>query len=566
MLLSLHIENIAVIKNIDIDFDNGFNALTGETGAGKSVIIDAINILLGGKIDRELIRHGENRACVDGIFGETDSTVLSALSSLGISPDEEGHILICRSFTSDGHSSIKVNGQSVNITALREICANLITVHGQNDSLALTSKTAHTEILDRYAKNENLLAEYSALYAQMLKARRELADFRKEKDEKDELVDILKYQIAEIEAVKPKIGEEEILEDRCKKLINVEKITKHTSFVYRALKGGEKANAIYILDRCISSLETLSDTIGEASALAEELSDIKYRIDDISERTNAFADGIDGNPTELIDKVQNRLASIAKIKKKYGPETEDVIRNLEEKKNRLVKLENYEEREADLRSDIDEIGRKLTQCAKLLHDRRILAGKELEKQVCESLAFLDMPRVTFVCDISRLTHDGSPSFDKYGYDSVNFLISANSGQAPLPLDKIASGGELARIMLSLKSVLADSYGIGTVIYDEIDAGVSGKTARKIGLKLKMSAEKSQVICITHSAQIASLADAHLLIFKEDSGTETATHVKRLDNEGRIDELSRILGGINVTDAQRMAAIDMLVWDNDCDNF
>ena len=558
MLLSLHIENIAVIKNADIDFPVGFCALTGETGAGKSIIIDSINLLMGAKADRGLIRNGERRACVCGLFGDIEESVMQKITAIGVSADEEGKILVYRAFDADGHSVIKVNGQAVGISVLRDLTKLLIAVHGQSESQSLTAKNMHTELLDRYSHNEQLLSEYSGYYSTLLAQRKRLADMDKENEEKDRLVDILKFQIGEIETVKPKEGEEELLEDRLSKLVNIEKIAKQTSFVFRALKGGEKANATYILDRCIASLESLSDIIPDTDELAQELADCRQRIDDVAQSVRGYTDGIEGDPTQLIDKIQTRLESLSRLKKKYGNTITDIIDFHAKAKEKLSLLQHSAERREDLLSEIGETEEHLIDCAKKLTASRKKAARELEEKVCDSLTFLDMPKVRFIASVMPRGSADDLKFDRYGTDDVNFLISANVGMTPMPLDKIASGGELSRIMLSIKSVMAESDGISTVIYDEIDAGVSGKTARKIGIMMKECAKNSQIICVTHSAQIASLADTHFLISKSNDDDIAHTVVTQLDRSGRIDELSRIIGGINVTDSQRMAAIDMML--------
>ena len=558
MLLSLHIENIAVIRNVSIDFSQGFTALTGETGAGKSIIIDSINLILGARADKTLIRRGESRASVSAVFGELNDAALLALSAQEIALDEEGKIVISRTFSTDGHSSIKINGAPVSISTLREISASLITIHGQNDNIALVSKSSHIEMLDSYAKNSELLSEYSEIYKKMLSLRRALADHDKELEEKERVIDVLRYQTSEIEALKLKEGEVEILEDRLEKLKNIEKITRHAGFVCRALKNGEKANAIYILERSITSLRALAEAIPDADGLADELEECRIKIEDIADTVSGYTDGFDGDPVELIDKIQSRLNAIDRVKKKYGDSIEKILEFYNGAKEKLARFENSEEAREDICNDIRDAEHALSTCAKKLRERRIAAAQLLETAVCDSLSFLDMPKVGFVCSVKPLVVDGVQRFDKYGCDNVNFLISPNAGIEPMPLDRIASGGELARIMLSLKSVMADCDGIGTVIYDEIDSGVSGKTARKIGMKLKSASDGSQVLCVTHSAQIASLADTHLLISKSEGMFGTETSVRELDQSGRIDELSRILGGINVTDSQRLAAIDMLM--------
>ncbi len=560
MILSLHIENVAVIKSIDIDFTKGFSVFTGETGAGKSVIIDCIALLLGSRFDKTLLRRGEEKAAVGGLFGNLGKAAIEELADNGISIDDDGSIHVLRTFTQDGHSAVKINGQSVSVTVLRNVMSSVMSILGQNESFALSDRASQMAILDAFAGNRERLAAYLSVYEEYTKKKRELSELKESLSEKERMIDIYKYQKNEIDALKLKIGEEEILEDRSNKLKNLEKITKHTSFVYKALKGGERANAIYILERTKASLEALSDIIEDASDLSEEITEIIDKINDIAEDVRSYSDGIEGNPAEFIDKIEGRLDAISRLKKKYGGSIEEIIEYKEKISKKLEMYENSDDIIEDLRNDLRLIENELTARANLLHESRIKFAKQLEEGVLESLEFLDMPRVKFSVRVKTNDEGGRLAFDRCGYDSVSFMISANAGLEEMPIDKIASGGELSRIMLSIKSVLSDSDGIGTVVYDEIDAGVSGKTARKIGIKLKHSAENSQVLCVTHSAQIASLANSHFLISKADADGSVRTSVALLDSEGRIEELSRILGGINVTDSQRMAAIDMLMGD------
>lgn len=557
MLFSLHIENIAVIKNADIDFFEGFMALTGETGAGKSIIVDSINILLGKKAERELIRSGEDSAMVSGLFGNLKSSVESYLKEIGVNTDEDGNVLIQRTIDKDGKSQVKINGRSVSLSVLRNVTPSLITIHGQTDTLALTDTEKQLELLDLYAENEEIIAEYQEVYKEFVSLGNEIKALREKESERERLIEILEYQISDIDSLSLVDGEEEELIDKKLKIKNSEKISKNAGFVFKALKGSEKGSVSFLLDRSVSALSLLSDVIPSFSEYSERLRDILYQVNDISEEVYAVISDMEDDPHEALNKIESRLDKISKIKRKYGLTVKDVLEFREKSEIELENLKNAEnlieklsEKEAVL------YGKALT-LAEKLHERRKSAAEIIECRVKEILEFLDMPKVVFFTSIKENYDSGKKLLNKNGSDVVEFYISPNRGADAKPLSKIASGGELARVMLALKSVIADKDSVSTMIFDEIDSGVSGKTARKIGIKMLELSRSSQIFAVTHSAQIASLSDGHYLISKKDNGTSTETSVTLLDYEGRIAELSRILGGIDITDAQRRAAIDML---------
>ncbi len=557
MLISLHVENVAVIKSIDVDFTHGFCALTGQTGAGKSIIIDSIKLLLGAKGERELIRHGEDFCFVSGLFGGFTADDLKYFEALGIFPDEEGTILLQRRLMADGRSQIRVNGRAVSISVLKSLCRGLVNIHGQADTHALTDPSTHINILDTYAGVSDILSEYKLAYAEYVRITNEIKSITEKEAERERLVEMYEYQINDISSLSLKAGEEEELIDKKLKLKNSERITKQAGFVFRALKGSEKGSACYLIDRCISQLEQLSDVIPAFDGYAQTLRDILYKVDDISEEVYASLDGLDEDPTERLNEIESRLDKISRLKRKYGPTVEDILAFLENISGEVDKLKNSSDLLLKLNTEQRDAYNKAVLLADKLHEARAEAKGTLEGRVLETLEFLDMPKVVFLTQL-KVENDGEKKrLSPLGYDTVEFFISANKGAEPKPLAKIASGGELARIMLSLKNVIADKDGVRTIIFDEIDAGVSGKTARKIGIKLLELSRGVQVVSVTHSAQIASLADLHLLITKQDAGDSTQTEVSELDDEGRVAELSRILGGINITDAQRAAAYDML---------
>lgn len=561
MLLSLHIENVAVVKCADIDFSRGFIAMTGETGAGKSIILDSISLLLGAKADRELIRRAEAQATVSGLFTDLSEQTVASLLECGISPDEDGQIHILRVVGADGKSSIRINGRAVSLSVLRSVTRSLVSIHGQSDTGALLDPQHHLELVDTYASNSELLAKYRVMYGELESVRAEIDGISKKEGERERLKEILAYQIADIDALALHDGEEEELIDRKLKIKNSEKITKNCEFVYKALRGSEKGSVAFLLSRSVTALKQLSGVLPDFEKDCEELTDMMYRIEDIAETVHDQIDTIDGDPEEKLNEIESRLDKISKLKRKYGLTVKDILEFRDRARAELDTLENSEELLARLAAREAELYSEALAVAERLHEIREAASRELEIKVKQTLEFLDMPKVVFFASIKEEYSGERKLLNKNGSDTLEFFISANRGADAQSISRVASGGELARIMLALKSVIADKDGISTMIFDEIDAGVSGKTARKIGIKMRELSKSAQVFCVTHSAQIASLADTHLLISKSDVNGATETAVRPLDYEGRVTELSRILGGINVTASQREAAIDMLS-DND----
>lgn len=557
MLTSLHIENIAVIRSVDIDFSQGFSAFTGETGAGKSMIIDGISLLLGNRADRELIRTGESRAMVSAVFEDLGETVLAALSEAGAEPDEDGRIMLQRSISADGHSSVKVNGRTATVALLREIGPHLINIHGQSENRILSDPLNRLRVLDGYAHSEELLAEYREAYSALSEIRSRIKALTCDESERLRTVEMLRYQIEDIDALSLRDGEEEKLSEKRTRLRNAERISKQTTFAYRALKGSEKGSVSYILSRAVAALAQITDAIPAVEELNARLEDCMWQIDDVAEQIYDMSGEDEGDPTELLNRVEDRLDAINRLRRKYGGSVAEILAFRASAAERLATLEGADDRLKELAAEESKAAQRAGALAEKLHARRAEAAELLQKEITETLAFLDMPRVRFEIRIAFKKRDGAYEFDVNGADTVAFLIATNPGEVPAPMERIASGGELSRIMLALKSVIADKDGIDTVIYDEVDTGVSGKTARKIGLKLRESAARAQVLSVTHSAQIASLADRHFLIQKREENGRASTSVYPLDYEGRVEELSRILGGISVTEAQRAAARDML---------
>lgn len=557
MLLSLHIENLAVIKNINIDFTPGFMVLTGETGAGKSIIIDSIGLLLGAKADKELIRTGEGSAMVSGVFSCDSYVALSLLAESGISPDDDGNILVQRTISADGRSTIKINGRTVTQLVLRTIGPALVNIHGQSDTAALLDSKNQLDLIDVYAGNDELIGAYAVAYQALEKIRGEIRTITEKEHERERLSEILAYQINDIDSYALHDGEEEELVERKLKIKNSEKINKNAGFVFKALKGSEKGSVAFLLDRSATALAQISDVIPKFSEYSETLRDYLYQIEDIAEDVYDRLSDIDEDPEESLNQIESRLDKISKLKRKYGYTIRDILAFRENAARELETLENSEQLLKKLEKEEEDAYKTALSIADVLHERRALASKKIERDVKATLEFLDMPNVVFFTSIKEEYELGKKILSNVGSDSVEFYISANLGADAQPLSKVASGGELARVMLALKSVIADKDGVSTVIFDEIDTGVSGKTARKIGIKMLDLSKSMQIFSVTHSAQIASLADIHFLISKSDVNGATETDVRVLDRDGRVKELSRILGGIDVTDAQRRAAEDML---------
>ncbi len=557
MLNSLHVENLAVIKCIDIDFTGGFMALTGETGAGKSIIIDGIKLLLGERADRELIRHGEDFCMVCGVFSGLSDVSRAELIGAGLSPDEEGNVMIQRTVSLDGRSTIKINGRAATLGVLKAISPYLVSIHGQSDTLALTDEKNQLSIIDTYAGVDGLLSEYRSAYSHYEKTVGEIRSIQEKERERERLSEILEYQINDIDSYELSDGEEEELVERKMKIKNSEKILKNAGFAFKALKGSEKGSVSYLLDRSATALSQISDVIPRFSDFSEKLRDMLYEVSDIAEEVYSEIEDFDSDTDASLNEIEERLDKISKLKRKYGYTIKEILAFRDSAATELETLQNSDKLLEKLEAEETLAYSKALKIAEKIHEERALASKKIEAEVKAILEFLDMPKVVFFASIQVMCDGDKPRLNPDGIDTLEFFISANRGAEPQPLARVASGGELARVMLALKSVIADKDGVSTVIFDEIDAGVSGKTARKIGMKMLSLSKDTQLISVTHSAQIASLADRHFLIRKADVSGKTETSVLLLDRDGRIEELSRILGGIDVTEAQRRAAIDML---------
>lgn len=550
MLSTLHIDNIAVVKRLDIEFLQGMTVLTGETGAGKSIIIDSLNLISGARGDKELIRNGENKAEVSAIFSDIGEETQEKINELGFEC-EDGTVFISRSLGLNS-STARVNGVPTTLGMLKKLSALLFGIHGQNDNALLLDSKNHITVLDTYAGNKELLKKYYVQYTEVLRLRRKLQELSNDVREQNRMSEILKFQIQDIDSVKLKKGEEEELEALALKLRGIERISKACSLVSKALEGGKGMGAIYLTDRAASALESISDAVPEAEDLAKRLSDVRYELEDIAASIASFSEVGGDDPIKTLDKIETRLNAISKLKRKYGNTVEEILDFRNEASGKLEFLENADDIKVDLENELKDVENKAKIIAKELTESRRKAAHILSRKVCETLAFLDMPKVKFEASITALN-----DFSSTGCDNVEFLISANVGEPLLPMAKIASGGELARIMLSLKNEINQCDGIDTVVFDEIDTGISGKTSRKVGMKLKEIGKSSQVICVTHSAQIASLANNHLFVSKAENNGRTESTVSLLTDNERINEIARILGGIEITKVQIAAAEEMI---------
>lgn len=549
MLKFLHIENIAVIERSDIEFSAGFNVLTGETGAGKSIVIDAINAVLGERTSKELIRAGCDTAEVSAVFGELDNATAAALSDAGVTPDDDGNIVIRRRLSAAGKGLIKLNDRPVTATELKEIGKHLVNIHGQHDNQALLDPERHLDYIDAVADDDPIKGKYYAEFRELNRIRKELAATETDEDEKRRRVGLLKYQINELESAGIKPGEYEKLQKKLSVARNYQKTAEALSRAYSALKGDDEFDgAVSLLTDAEKSLSSLrndewdkkSSALADAAAAAEDVSAALY---DFLE--NAELADIDP------DEINSRLETLDKLMAKYGNSEEEMLEFLEKARTELNDTEFSDKKAAELSALLDDATVRLIALADELTATRKKAAAEFEKQVCDILSYLNMPDVRFTVKTEK------GRYTKRGCDTAEFMISANKGESVKPLAKIASGGELSRVMLAIKSVLLDKDNVGTMIFDEIDSGISGYTAGKVGTQLKRVSGNRQVICVTHLAQIAAMADNHLLIEKTSSGGRTFTRVEPLSNEERIKEIARIMSGADITENLYNSAKELL---------
>jgi len=551
MLSSLQIENVAVIQKANVHFEKGLNVLTGETGAGKSILIDSINAILGNRASKDLVRTGAAKAVIRAAFEDVPPAVLDSLEKAGYERSEA--LLLSREITAEGKSTCRINGMPATAAVLRELCGGLININGQHDSVGLLNPARHEGILDAYAQNSAEYQAYYAIYRELVGVKKTLDAMITDESEKQRRIDLLSYQVQEIDDAALTAGEEQTLESRRKVLANASTIRDRIAQCYALLSGGDEApGAVDLLGEASNAVDAAAQLDGELSAGAGQLLDLYYTAKDVAADLIGRLDAYDTNDAEL-DEIEQRIDLIYKLRRKYGDTVEDILAFGERARQELEMIQSSQERVEHLQKEQRRLYTLAREKAELLTQTRLKAFEELNKRISDTLDFLNMPGVRMT-----LRHTRGP-LASHGQDSIEFYISTNPGEAPKPLAKIASGGELSRITLAIKNAMADKDAVPTVIYDEIDSGVSGKAASRIGEVLRQSAEGHQILCITHTAQIAALADCHLLIQKNITNERTYTEIHPLDENGRVEALARLISGDHVTELSLANAREMLGW-------
>ena len=549
MLSSLQIENVAVIQKANVHFEKGLNVLTGETGAGKSILIDSINAILGNRTSKDLVRTGAAKAVIRAAFEDVPPAVLDSLEKAGYERSED--LLLSREITAEGKSACRINGMPATAAVLRELCGGLININGQHDSVGLLNPARHEGILDAYAQNSAEYQAYYAIYRELVGVKKTLDAMITDESEKQRRIDLLSYQVQEIDDAGLTAGEEQTLESRRKVLANASTIRDRIAQCYALLSGGDEApGAVDLLGEASNAVDAAAQLDGELSAGAGQLLDLYYTAKDVAADLIGRLDAYDTNDAEL-DEIEQRIDLIYKLRRKYGDTVEDILAFGERARKELEMIQSSQERVEHLQKEQRRLYTLAREKAEALTQTRLKAFDELNKRISGTLDFLNMPGVRMT-----LRHSRGP-LASHGQDSIEFYISTNPGEAPKPLAKIASGGELSRITLAIKNAMADKDAVPTVIYDEIDSGVSGKAASRIGEVLRQSAEGHQILCITHTAQIAALADCHLLIQKNITNERTYTEIHPLDENGRVEALARLISGDHVTELSLANAREML---------
>ena len=549
MLSSLQIENVAVIQKANVHFEKGLNVLTGETGAGKSILIDSINAILGNRTSKDLVRTGAAKAVIRAAFEDVPPAVLDSLEKAGYERSEA--LLLSREITAEGKSTCRINGMPATAAVLRELCGGLININGQHDSVGLLNPACHEGILDAYAQNSAEYQAYYAIYRELVGVKKTLDAMITDESEKQRRIDLLSYQVQEIDDAGLTAGEEQTLESRRKVLANASIIRDRIAQCYALLSGGDEApGAVDLLGEASNAVDAAAQLDGELSAGAGQLLDLYYTAKDVAADLIGRLDAYDTNDAEL-DEIEQRIDLIYKLRRKYGDTVEDILAFGERARKELEMIQSSQERVEHLQKEQRRLYTLAREKAEALTQTRLKAFDELNKRISGTLDFLNMPGVRMT-----LRHSRGP-LASHGQDSIEFYISTNPGEAPKPLAKIASGGELSRITLAIKNAMADKDAVPTVIYDEIDSGVSGKAASRIGEVLRQSAEGHQILCITHTAQIAALADCHLLIQKNITNERTYTEIHPLDENGRVEALARLISGDHVTELSLANAREML---------
>ena len=549
MLSSLQIENVAVIQKANVHFEKGLNVLTGETGSEKSILIDSINAILGNRTSKDLVRTGAAKAVIRAAFEDVPPAVLDSLEKAGYERSEA--LLLSREITAEGKSTCRINGMPATAAVLRELCGGLININGQHDSVGLLNPARHEGILDAYAQNSAEYQAYYAIYRELVGVKKTLDAMITDESEKQRRIDLLSYQVQEIDDAGLTAGEEQTLESRRKVLENASTIRDRIAQCYALLSGGDEApGAVDLLGEASNAVDAAAQLDGELSAGAGQLLDLYYAAKDVAADLIGRLDAYDTNDAEL-DEIEQRIDLIYKLRRKYGDTVEDILAFGERARKELEMIQSSQERVEHLQKEQRRLYILAREKAEALTQTRLKAFDELNKRISGTLDFLNMPGVRMT-----LRHSRGP-LASHGQDSIEFYISTNPGEAPKPLAKIASGGELSRITLAIKNAMADKDAVPTVIYDEIDSGVSGKAASRIGEVLRQSAEGHQILCITHTAQIAALADCHLLIQKNITNERTYTEIHPLDENGRVEALARLISGDHVTELSLANAREML---------
>lgn len=551
MLKTLSIENIAVIEKAEIEFSNGFNVLTGETGAGKSIVVDSINAILGERTSKELVRAGSENALVTAYFEDISKEVEQKLNEFDLPCDDDGALVLSRKISAQGKSTCRINGSVCTVSMLKEVGNLLVNIHGQHDSQTLLNADYHYKFVDMYGSLDGVLDEYKQSFKQLLSVRKQLKALTMDADERDRQIEFLDYQIKELSDAEIKVGEWDELKKRKNLILNSQNLLQSLNSALSAFNGSDEYSGIStLLSTVVKEIGSVSDVDSEIKSVYDKAEALNDSVEVVKDALLDKINSIEFEPEEL-NRIEERLDLYYTFSNKYGETEQDMLYYLDEAVKKRTAFENSEEELEKLNVQYDEIFNETVALAQKLTDLRKSTAEKLGNEICKQLEFLDMPKIKFTTSFEK----GNLSAN--GWDKIEFLIATNVGEMAKPLAKIASGGELSRIMLAIKSIIAQKDSIDTLIFDEIDTGVSGKASRKIGLKLKELGAFTQVICVTHSAQIASVADSHFLIEKNVENDRTYTNVTALDYDGRKNELARIMGGINATESLLKSAEELL---------
>lgn len=551
MLKTLSIENIAVIEKAEIEFSNGFNVLTGETGAGKSIVVDSINAILGERTSKELVRAGSENALVTAYFEDISKEVEQKLNEFDLPCDDDGALVLSRKISAQGKSTCRINGSVCTVSMLKEVGNLLVNIHGQHDSQTLLNADYHYKFVDMYGSLDGVIDEYKQSFKQLLSVRKQLKALTMDADERDRQIELLDYQIKELSDAEIKVGEWDELKKRKNLILNSQNLLQSLNSALSAFNGSDEYSGIStLLSTAVKEIGSVSDVDSEIKSVYDKAEALNDSVEVVKDALLDKINSIEFEPEEL-NRIEERLDLYYTFSNKYGETEQDMLYYLDEAVKKRTAFENSEEELEKFNVQYDEIFNKTVALAQKLTDLRKSTAEKLGNEICKQLEFLDMPKIKFTTSFEK----GNLSAN--GWDKIEFLIATNVGETAKPLAKIASGGELSRIMLAIKSIIAQKDSIDTLIFDEIDTGVSGKASRKIGLKLKELGAFTQVICVTHSAQIASVADSHFLIEKNVENDRTYTNVTVLDYDGRKNELARIMGGINATESLLKSAEELL---------